>query len=219
MPIPIRDINSLQHSTIVHLFELDLSALGVTVNPVLRFCNLTNGTSSVFWKGFEYPPFPIKAEGYEYNGKGSLPRPTVTVSNLLGVITNLVLDNDDLLGAKLTRKRTLARYLDGMPNANTTIEFPDDVYFIERKVNENALFVEFELASTLDLEGFMIPNRIMTASTCRWVYRSAQCGYTGTISTCDQTLNGANGCKAHFGQYAELPFGAFPGLDNQGGYS
>jgi phage-related protein len=96
MPIPIRDINSLQHSTIVHLFELDLSALGVTVNPVLRFCNLTNGTSSVFWKGLEYPPFPIKAEGYEYNGKGSLPRPTVTVSNLLGVITNLVLDNDDL---------------------------------------------------------------------------------------------------------------------------
>jgi lambda family phage minor tail protein L len=217
MPIPIRDINSLQHSTIVHLFELDLSALGVTVNPVLRFCNLTNGTSSVFWKGLEYPPFPIKAEGYEYNGKGSLPRPTVTVSNLLGVITNLVLDNDDLLGAKLTRKRTLARYLDGMPNANTTIEFPDDVYFIERKVNENALFVEFELASTLDLEGFMIPNRIMTTAFCAW-RRSSECIYAeGKI--CDHTLNGSNGCKTKWGQYAELPFGGFPGLDNQGGYS
>jgi lambda family phage minor tail protein L len=218
MPVPIRDITSLQHSDIAELFELDMTALGVTVNPVIRFCNLTNGSSSVFWRGVEYPPFPIEVSGYEFSGKGTLPRPTAKVSNFQGVITNLVLNNNDLLGAKFTRKRTLARYLDGMPNANTSMEFPDDVYFVERKISENALFVEFELVSALDLEGFMLPNRIMTAN-CRWIYRSAQCSYTGTLATCSKLLGGNNGCEAHFGVNAELPFGGFPGLDNQGGYS
>lgn len=218
MPIPIRDINSLQHCAIVELFELDLSVLGVTVNPILRFCNYTNGSTSIYWQGFEYPPYPIEVKGYEFNGKGTLPRPNAKVSNFQGVITNLVLTYDDLLGAKFTRKRTLAKYLDGMPNANTTMSFPDDVYFIERKANENALVVEFELVSALDLEGFMLPNRIMTTS-CRWVYKSAQCGYTGNLPTCSKLLGGNNGCEAHFGTNAELPYGGFPGLDNQGGYS
>lgn len=218
MPIPIRDISSLQHSAIVELFELDLTALGVTVNPVVRFCNFTNGSSSVFWRGVEYPPYPIEVTGYEFSGKGTLPRPTAKVSNFQGVITNLVLSNDDLLGAKFTRKRTLARYLDGMPSANSTMAFPDDVYFIERKSTENTLIVEFELVSALDLEEFMLPNRIMT-SNCGWIYRSAQCGYTGTLPTCSKLLGGNNGCEAHFGANAELPFGGFPGLDNQGSYS
>ena len=223
MPIPIRDISSLQHSAIVELFELDMTALGVTSNPVTRFCNLTNGSASVYWRGVEYPPFPIEATGYEFSGKGTLPRPTAKVANFQGVITNLVLSNDDLLGAKFTRKRTLAKYLDGMPNANTTMEFPDDVYFIERKISENALFVEFELVSALDLEGFMLPNRLITAN-CGWSYssptnRNDLCGYTGNLPTCSKLLGGNNGCEAHFGTDAELPFGGFPGLDNQGGYS
>ena len=35
-------------------------------------------------------------------------------------------------------------------------------------------------------------------SNCWKIYKSAACSYTGSISDCDKTLEGGNGCKTHF---------------------
>jgi lambda family phage minor tail protein L len=69
--------------------------------------------------------------------------------------------------------------------------------------------VEFELAASFDLAGVRAPKRQCIANICQWVYKSAECGYTGGLPTCDKTLDA---CKAHFGATAELPFGSFPGV-------
>lgn len=207
MPAPIADILQLQHDSIIELFELDLNPLGF--NTFYRFCNYSNELNNVLWQGQPYVPVPIAVSGYEFNGQGQLPRPKLAIGNVGGIVTALTQQFDDLVGARLTRKRTLAKYLDGMPQADPSQFFDDDIYFIDRKETENELICEFELASSLDMQGVMLPHRVMIANTCIWAYRSAECSYTGALPTCDKTLAD---CKRHFGQYAELPYGGFPGL-------
>ena len=80
----------------------------------------TNDAANLFFGGREYTRLPIEAEGFEYKGgkTGSLPRPTMRVSNLFGTITAILNEvnettiGNDLTGAKLTRLRTLAKYID-----------------------------------------------------------------------------------------------------------
>jgi lambda family phage minor tail protein L len=208
-------------SSIIELFVLELNATQHGVNATYRFHAGTNmvNNGDVTWDGNTYLRFPVEAEGFEYNGQGQLPRPKLRVSNILGTITAVLLTvPGGLGGAKVTRIRTLARYLDAVnfPGSfnpygapDPTAEFPQQIFYIDRKSVETRDVVEFELAAAFDLQGVRAPKRQCIANICQWVYQSTECGYTGGLATCDKTLDS---CKAHFGQYAELPFGSFPGV-------
>lgn len=115
--MPIKgDIQKLSPSSIIELFEIDATSIGGTI---YRFHAGKNGLlADIVWNGLTYNAFPIEASGFEWNGKGQLPRPKVVVSNVLGTITALVLAYQDLIGCKFTRIRTLAKYLDA-------VNFPD----------------------------------------------------------------------------------------------
>lgn len=105
-----QDIQLLSTSARVELFELDSTAQG---GGVLRFHNGLNGLlQPVIWQGLSYTPGPIEATGFEYSGQGQAPRPRLKVANVNGLMGALVRETGDLLGAKLTRRRTLAKYLD-----------------------------------------------------------------------------------------------------------
>ena len=130
----------------------------------------------IVWAGNSYQRFPIKAEGFAFR-QGQLPRPTLTVSNALGTITAILLSvntttaGNDLTGATVTRIRTLARFLDAVNfpgdinpygTPDSTAEFPQEIYKIDRKSAENREVVQFELASVFDLAGIRAPNRQCT---------------------------------------------------------
>jgi phage-related protein len=107
-----QDIRALAPGNLVELFELDATAIG---GSVVRFHNGSNGLrSNVVWQGNTYSAFPIEATGFEFNGRGQLPRPKVKIANVTGLVGVLTRDYGDLLGAKLTRRRTLAKYLDAV---------------------------------------------------------------------------------------------------------
>ena len=220
------EIQKLEPSAIIELFELDGTAFG---GDLLRFHAGTNQLrQSIVWQGNTYTPFPLQATGFDYSGNGQLPRPKMVVSNVSGAITLLVLTYDDLLGAKVTRKRTLAKYLDAVnfpgatnPAADPTAEFGDEIFFIDRKVTENRDIVEFELAAAFDVAGVRLPRRQIIQNICTWKYRGDECGYTGTayfdaddasvasigLDVCGKRLSS---CKVRFGATAPLPFGSFP---------
>ena len=224
MTVPVSALQEIAPGAVIELFVLELNQLQHSTDDVFRFhagVNLNN-SGSVQWAGNEYIPFPIEAEGFEYSGNGQLPRPRIRISNVLSTISAILLTlPDGLEGAKVTRVRTLARYLDAAnfpggvsPYApDPTAEFPREIYYVDRKTAENRDLVEYELAAAFDLAGVRLPKRQCLASLCPWVYRSPECGYTGGLPTCDKTLQA---CKDHFGQYNQLPFGGFPGL---GGYA
>lgn len=220
------EIQKLEPSAIIELFEMDATDFG---GDLLRFHAGTNGLSSnVVWQGNTYTAYPIKATGFDFTGNGQLPRPKLTVSNVTGAITLLVLTYDDLLGAKITRKRTMVKYLDAVnfpdstnPDADDTAEFPDDVFFIDRKSTETRDVVEFELAAAFDVAGILLPHRQIIQNVCVWRYKGTECGYSGTdyfnandesvgssgLDVCGKRLTS---CKLRFGQNNPLPFGSFP---------
>ena len=220
------ELQRLAPSAVIELFVLDLSLFA---EGMVRFHAGTNELRlQVVWQGNTYEPFPIQVEGFEFNSNGQVPRPRLKVANVSGSITALILSYQDLVGARLTRKRTLLKYLDGAnfasgtnPTADPTAEFADDVYFIDRKSRETREVVEFELAASFDLEGVALPRRQIVQNVCPWTYRGAECGYTGTayfnandvaVTTRSQDACGKRlaSCKKRFGANAELPFGGFP---------
>lgn len=422
------DIQNLDPGARVEFYELDLTQITRNSADKFYFHSGTNGLGGdVVWQGKTYVRFPIQATGFEASTKGVLPRPSLAVSNVTNMITALAKAYDDLIGAKVTRRRTLARYLDAvnfparrnllvnsnafsrwglinstvtfdadlgpdgtgtadllLPNttngghyaymgagtfsvgqtvtfsvyvkagaltkcqirfypngaflnsappysmmvfdavtgeisntsflastpvvskvndswwrvsitavtnatgsaqpniipykgsaisyagngvdgiyvANAQLEtgavasayqeikasfsqnqyadpnqyLPDDVYFIERKVREDRNAVEFELSSSMDMQGQQLPSRRITTSVCQWEYRRVNaagtgweyaaygCPYTGSnmfdengnqvydraSDACSKMLN--SGCKKRYPQLTDvLPFGAFPG--------
>jgi phage-related protein len=59
----------------------------------------------------------------------------------------------------------------------------------------------------------VFPRRRQTKDFCQWRYKSADCGYSGTLQSCDLSLQGANGCAAHNNT---INFGAYPGINSNG---
>ena len=59
---------------------------------------------------------PVQADGFEYSNTGTLPRPTLTISNLDGNMTTILLlvnatsAGNDLGGAEVKRIRTLKSF-------------------------------------------------------------------------------------------------------------
>ena len=193
MAIPISELQSLTPSAKIELFVMQLieGTHYATGNPtsvptVFRFHAGTNmnTNSNIVWQGNTYEKFPITAEGFAFEGRGQIPRPTLTMSNSGGItrsgqvitvtdlliLVNLITPHNDLINAKITRLQVLASSLDaanfpgnnnpfGTPNSN---ELPQEVFFIDRKQAENRSTVQFELVSRLDQQNKKLPKRQVT---------------------------------------------------------
>jgi lambda family phage minor tail protein L len=235
MAVPFSDLQAIAPSAVIELFQLELNATQHGVNETYYFHAGVNADDSgdIVWDGQEYIRYPIEAIDFAYTGTGQLPRPKMRVSNIFGTITAILLSlPDGLLGAKVTRIRTLARYIDAvnfpggvnpLGTPDPTAEFPREIYYVDRKSTETRDVVEFELAAVFDLAGIRAPKRQCIANICQWVYRSAECSYTGSsyfdendravgtlaADVCGKRLSS---CKKRFGQFGILPFGSYPGI-------
>lgn len=221
----IKDLQSLSPTAVLELYTLDMTIVG---GPVVHFHTGTNELStSVVWQGITYSPYPVQVSGFEYRGQGKLPRPIIRVANVTGSISAFIRDYDDLLGCKVIRKRTFSKYLDavnfpsGNPDADTSQQFMDDIFFIDRKVSENKILVEFELSVVFDVHGVKLPRRQIIQNVCPWKYKSSECGYVPGLmfDSNDQPVSSATddscgkrikSCKLRFGPFSELPYGGFP---------
>ncbi len=169
---------SLQPTALLSFFILDVTSLG---GGVLYLTPYIAGTvQEIMWQGQNYTGFPIEFTGQDFKGTGALSQPTIRFGNVLGTFSSLCLQYDNLCGAKLTRKRTFAKFLDGQPGADPTAAWADDVYEVNRKSYEDRNSVEFELASAMDVDGVQLPRRQVMSAQCAWIYRSAECSFAGT---------------------------------------
>ena len=162
MAIPFSELNKINPSSIIELFELELT-VGLHIpagNPgnldtIFRFhagANLNNFGQIKFNNNL-YQRVAVQIEGFQDTSTGTIPRPTLTFSNLGGItkdgtvmtmsdflaIVNLTTPGNDLLDAKVTRLMPLASALDndnfvgdnpfGTPS---TDRLQDRIYFIDR---------------------------------------------------------------------------------------
>ena len=215
------ELNNLTPSAIVTLFEIDLTSVldaksipdlsegkvqtgfnQATPDNILRFHNnIKVFNSTITWQGNKYIPAPIQATGFENSSRGTLPTPILSISSQsetgtdqLALLRYEILKLGDIIGAKVTRRRTFAKYLDWV-NFRTTdsapqleelpdgyepdpnAELPRDIYYIERKTTENKNTIQYQLSSILDLEGIKVPRRTIISDKCNWNYRGPGCWY------------------------------------------
>jgi lambda family phage minor tail protein L len=216
------DVSGLHPQQLVEMFVWDDRPIG-GANVIYWYNGIGYEDQPITWQGIDYQPFPVEADGFEYTASGTLPRPTLKVSNIGGFLAQYLRTIAGGLKAKVTRKRTLGKYLDAVnfPDGNPNQFMPDEIFYVSRKANENPIFVELELAVAFDAEGIRLPRRQVIAGTCQWVYRGPECGYTGppvqditgnptsnpNLDRCRKTLTA---CKARFGEWGILPTSAFP---------
>jgi len=164
-----KTLQNADAKTVVELFDFELNTAQHGETTIYRFTNTKNELGNdIVWQGNTYTAIPLKAEGYEASGQGTLPRPSIAVSNLLGTFTSLIaLLPDGLEGCKVTRTRTLSMFLDAVnftggsnSDADPTSYFrPRDIYFIDRKSMENRDIISYEMCSAFDLVGVRLPKR------------------------------------------------------------
>jgi lambda family phage minor tail protein L len=225
------DVQKLAPGQIIELFELDARPIG---GDLLCWHAGVNGLgNNITWAGNVYSRYPVEATGFAKTTKGTIPRPNIKVANISGLVSLLCKEHDDLVGMKVLRKRTFARYLDGVnfpggvnPTADPLAAFPDELWEVSQKTGEDDIYVSFELSAAFDVEGVLLPSRLYLSNSCQWGYGSAECGYSNTTSgpkatdtdmattvlaldSCSKTLTG---CKFRFGSVGQLPFGGFPGV-------
>lgn len=231
-------VQNTSPGALVFLYELDLTAFGA---GIARFTPMVSRDgpdyTEVKFGGNVFTPIPLMAKGFEKSAKGALARPRLQISNVTNLVTQLLRDYGDLKGVRLTRIRTFAQYLDApdgvSPDTGQTL--PVEEYIISRKAQHNKVFVEFELRAAIDIEGVVIPKRVLLrncmaryriwdATTETFTYDTSDmaCPYAGSFyfdktdsftanPASDRCSKNVDGCKARFGERAVLPFMGFPG--------
>lgn len=192
----------LEPDTIIELYEIDLGE----IYGLIRLHPGKNNLKNIYLRDNngvlqEYSPIPLEAKDFEVKGDGGLARPKILLANPQGVISDVIKTQSDLIGNFFVRKRIFLKFLDaenfpnflnpfGAPDPNS--RFEDDIFIINRKLQENKYFVEYELVTPLELEGIKVPARQMIADYCPWRYRGEGCFYGDRLDYTNQKVRLAN---------------------------
>lgn len=127
-----------------------------TIAPVTGGVIYVKADDTVIWQGHTYEGNAIQLSGITKNADGELSRPTLTISNPLGVYSALVaaktLDN-----AVVTQKQVLRADL--LANNNV---FAQQTWKVRKVQQLNNILVALELRDSLDGQRFLLPARMYT---------------------------------------------------------
>lgn len=196
------EIAKLDPSELITFFEIDISDIKTNLllnsssdigEDIFRFHNMNNLKGvTLYFNSVAYYSFPMQVDGFEMTSSGSIPHPTLTMtaveglSQPLSLMKKAFIELENLIGAKVTRIRTFAKFLNKSINDNVDgvgqsedgqAELPRDVFYIDRKTLEDKNSIQFELSSILDLQNLELPGRIVLSSRCPFAYRGEGCCY------------------------------------------
>jgi lambda family phage minor tail protein L len=162
-------------SALVELFELELDSS----NTVYFHSGVEEDLSTVQFREEggtirTYTVLPLQAKGFKSDPSATSARPTITFANVSDTFKTSISDYDLLLGATLTRRTTLQKYLVGESGDSTPpVEFPKQIYIFDRISAQSKTAVTFECATPYDLQGVTLPKRQVIANACPWLYQGA----------------------------------------------
>ena len=183
--IAIKDLQKTDPgSELVTLYEIALNASGTS--RAYFTSGLKSNLGSVQMYDYDdntqtntYTAIPILGEEFEFDSGGPAPRPGLTIANVTSDFSDALggLSYDDLIGKKVYRRRTLAKYLkggSGDPGSGyTPIEFPRQIWIIDLVGEETPVSVSFELATPFDVDQIRLPGRVIANNKCWWIYAGA----------------------------------------------
>ena len=212
----------------VELYTLDCTGIG---GGVYRFSSSIGVNGPLRFAGEEYSPVPIVMEGCEITSRG-FPSPTMTMGSQLYSIIAVNLRLQDLIGAKVTRVRTFAHYLDDGATPDPSQTLPLDIFIVRRRASLDFERISWELRVASDIENATLPRRRAHSNYCPARYRwwdqahnvfvyEGECGYSGpkmfdeknnptSDPQKDICAKNLTACKLRF-ENSPLDFFGFPG--------
>ena len=154
-----------------------------------------------------YQPFNFEMGEFNLSAQGSVPSVEVQASNVMRVLQSVIEQYAGVVGATL--------YLYAVNTANPAGEPDLTLQFTVVQSICDAKLVRLKCGASSPMRR-LFPLFMYYPNTCIWQYKSGVgCTYSGPLATCTKTIDGPNGCIAHF-PGAVLPFGGFPGIDTNG---
>lgn len=174
-PEIIEESNRPLTSGYIELFEIDLTKFSTPDETlgIIRFTTAYSGGEGVVvrFAGEDYQPMPVKAEGFEWTGDSTAPRPKLSMSAINNITAGMIVSHKNLVGATVKRIRTFAKFLDDGIVPNPLARFQEDIYKIDRMTKLSQFGVELELVSIVDQQGQFLPRNKIIKRYCTYVYR------------------------------------------------
>ncbi len=146
-----------------------------------------------------YTKFPISHESISDNSQNEIDTVQARLSNVTREIQSY-LELYDWRGKKVTITQVFADQLDD-PDAKLVFVFYVDNY----SANESEVLVT--LTTKFDVLDVQLPLGLYYRSYCRWKFKSAECGYSGSETVCNKTKQDCKGAKNNYAR-----FGGFPSI-------
>lgn len=183
------------------LICIDIDIVDPTTGGIVETMHITHNTDSVIFNGFAYQPASFDIELKEESGAQQ------SVKLSIKDYTKAVQQRMQLYAGGVGFGVTVM-----VVNADALSQPPEISEFFEVVGAESSSYV---CSFTLGAENNItknFPRRRQSKDFCQWRYKGDECGYGGAMLSCDLTLKGGNGCKAHNNA---VNFGAFPGINTR----
>ncbi|BEE07080.1 MULTISPECIES: hypothetical protein [Aeromonas] len=127
---------------------------------------------------------------------------TLTIQDQVGLIRPYLQTYRGAVGSRVTMMIVTVDPTD----KTTLIDFSEMFEIVSSSSPDYAVSIELGAENPLMR---MFPGRTQMRDRCSFRYKSACCGYSGDLPSCDLTLTGDNGCRAH---QNESRFGGAPSI-------
>lgn len=190
-------------SDAAYLACLDILVPDTATGEILETLRYVNNTEDVVIKGITYKAVQFSLE--VKSELGGVPSVTLNFFDYSQEVLARMSENAGGIGFQVNISVFASNNLNGTAEVTEYYEVV------------NASAANYEVSFTLGAENALnrqFPKRIQRRDFCQWIYRDANtCRYSGTMSACDHTLDGSNGCRAH---QNVVNFGGCPNLVPQG---
>ena len=144
-------------SALIELYTLDCTPLGGSVSHFTNSEAATGGNLS--FGGISYTPIPLQTNGWDFSSTGTQPSPTITVSNVHRQLLSYTITLGDLVGARLTKVVTVAKFLDDGDTPDASQFIGPEIYVIDQKTAHNNQFITWQLVGVLNQVNQYLPRR------------------------------------------------------------
>lgn len=185
-------------SNVPFLVLLDIEVIDPESGESVEHIYLANDSEEFIYQGHVYQPFVFDIGLKQESGA----QPTITLT---------FNDLSNTIQAKMQQYRGGVGFQVAVMVVNTgNKDQPPEV--VEQFEVVGASSANYQVTFQLGAESALakpFPRRRQMRDFCAWRFKDGNCKYAGEATTCDRTLNGANGCAV---KVNTINFGGYPGI-------
>ena len=161
-------------------------ALEITIPGVGTPVRVVANNENITWDGETWIAFPFEIEEIGEESKGEVPEVNLRVSNVSRTMETYLQDFDAYTKTNGYTPITVAIYC--LNSKNLASATPESVHYFELiQPKTDPLWATFRLGAANPFNK-RFPRHRLLKNHCRFIFKGALCGYSGSGTTCDKTL-------------------------------